>query len=65
MFCGGSFRTKTVEEHDQYRIVKVNNAQVKIFRSVSLSKADRPQKVFVSPPRVPRDGNEAVSARHP
>jgi hypothetical protein len=59
MFCGGSFRTKTVEEHDQYRIVKVNNAQVKIFRSVSLSKADRPQKVFVSPPRVPRDGNEA------
>lgn len=61
MFCGGSFRSKTVERNDEYKIVRVNDTQIKILRSVSLSKADRPQRIFVTPPKVPRDGKKAVS----
>nr|XP_015835974.1 PREDICTED: amyloid beta A4 precursor protein-binding family B member 1-interacting protein isoform X1 [Tribolium castaneum] len=53
MFCGGSFRTKTLEKNDEYKIVTMNNSQIKIFRSLSLSKADRPRRIFVLPPKVP------------
>lgn len=53
MFCGGSFRAKTIDQNDQYRIVKIDNTHIKILRSTSFSKADRPQRIFVLPPKVP------------
>lgn len=34
MFCGGSFRCKTVDKNDHYKLVKLNGGQhIKILRS--------------------------------
>lgn len=40
MFCGGSFRCKTVDKNDQYKLVKLNGSHIKILRSSSVGKAD-------------------------
>ncbi|KAK4880612.1 hypothetical protein RN001_008758 [Aquatica leii] len=53
MFCGGSFRSKTIEENDEYKIVKVNNTQIKLLRSKSFTSTfSRPaggRKIFITP----------------
>lgn len=36
MFCGGSFRCKTIDKNDQYKLVKLNGSQIKILRSSSV-----------------------------
>lgn len=57
MFCGGSFKAKTIERNDEYKVVRINNTDIKITRSMSLNKTDRPQgrKIFVMPPKIPGD----------
>ena len=58
MFCGGSFKCKTVEKNDEYKLVKMNNRHIKIFRSSSVSKTDKPQGLirhFILPPKLPED----------
>lgn len=67
MFCGGSFRSKTIEENDEYRLVKVNDTEIKILRSASLNQADRPsgRKIFAVSPRVPGNGAKRVSFKQP
>lgn len=36
MFCGGSFRCKTIDKNDQYKLVKLNGSHIKIVRSPSV-----------------------------
>ncbi|XP_050306767.1 ras-associated and pleckstrin homology domains-containing protein 1 [Anthonomus grandis grandis] len=52
--CGGSFRSKVIEKNDQFKIVKLSdNTEIKLLRSLSLTKADKSRKIFVLPPKVP------------
>ncbi|XP_031343223.1 ras-associated and pleckstrin homology domains-containing protein 1-like isoform X2 [Photinus pyralis] len=64
MFCGGSFRSKTIEENDEYRIVTVNNTQIKLLRSKSFTTTfTRPvggRKIFAAPLKVQ---NESTTKR--
>lgn len=58
MFCGGSLRSKTIEENDEYKIVKVNNTHIKIFRSnsfISSPSKSAGRKIFVVPPKPLKD----------
>ncbi|KAG5885473.1 hypothetical protein JTB14_025348 [Gonioctena quinquepunctata] len=66
MFCGGSFRSKTIEKNDEYHCVKVNDRIVKIMRTASLSAADRSsgRRIFVLPPKVPLDANKIYFKPH-
>lgn len=74
MFCGGSFRSKTIEKNDDYYVVSLNDRTIKIKRSASLNKADQydnrllMRKRRILPPKVPEikhcvhlDGAETVS----
>lgn len=47
MFCGGSFRAKTIDSNDEYRLVRYNNAEYKLTRSASLRPEKR--KSFIMP----------------
>lgn len=58
MFCGGSFRSKTIEQNDEYKVVKVNNTQIKILRSHSFASAPsktQGRKIFILPPKLPNE----------
>lgn len=58
MFCGGSFRSKTIETGDDYCVISLNDRTIKIKRSASLNKADHYGVLMrnrrIVPPKVPQ-----------
>lgn len=60
-FCTGSFRSKTIEKNDDFRIVKINNMEIRIMRSMSLTKAERNRRINSMPPHI----SEPIDARLP
>lgn len=52
-FCTGSFRTKTViEKNDDYRVIKINNMEIRLMRSMSLTKSERNRRINSMPPHI-------------
>ena len=62
MFCGGSFRAKTVEKNDEYKLVRVGANEIKLLRSASFSRCEKPtRKSFTMPEKIVETGPKRFS----
>lgn len=63
-FCGGSFRAKTVQKVDDQKIVKINGNEIKLVRSMSLTKVERQRRIFCVPEKLPENTEKRITIEH-
>lgn len=60
MLCGGSFRAKTILKTEDHKIVKINGTEIKLTRSMSLTKAERSRRVFCASLTLPNSSEKRI-----